>query len=143
MSQYIINWNIDGYFSHINELNLLIDTYDPYIINFNETKFKFAFVPSHNKYDFYFINKLAINNVASGGVATAVNKQFFSKRIYLNTHLQVVAVLIAFPIEFVLLNIYLPITDIISVEILTDLIDQMPQNIPVMICGDFNAHNTL
>ncbi len=86
-SQNIICWNCDGFFSHRNDFDLLLQTYNPFIFCFQETKLKYDQIPSIANYDVFHKNHNS-NTVAKGGVMTLVNKNFSSSIIPLHTDLE-------------------------------------------------------
>ena len=136
----IISWNCDGFYSHLPEFQLVCKDYDPIIINLQETKFKYKYIPKKiSKYKCYIKNFNSLNNVAQGGVMTLVNENYNSSEILLQTNLQAVAVKITFPICFVICNLYLVGSQKISKNDLNNLISQLGPLF--MIVTDANAHN--
>ncbi|GBN76311.1 putative RNA-directed DNA polymerase from transposon X-element, partial [Araneus ventricosus] len=81
------------------------------------------------------------NARASGGVLTLTPNIFPSKRLNINSQLQVVSVQIQLKSLITVCFIYLPPNEIIRQTDLDDLIKQLP--VPFIILGDFNGHNTL
>ncbi|GBO16986.1 putative RNA-directed DNA polymerase from transposon X-element [Araneus ventricosus] len=81
------------------------------------------------------------NARASGGVVTLTPNIFPSKRLNINSQLQVVSVQIQLKSLITVCFIYLPPNEIIRPTDLNDLIQQLP--VPFIILGDFNGHNTL
>ena len=138
----IITWNCDGFFAHFPEYQLICKDYEPIIFNLQETKFKFKYMPQKlGKYICYIKNFKSQNNVAQGGVMTLVNENFHSTEVPLRTNLQAIAVKVAFPICFVICNLYLLGSKNIIKTDINDLITQLGPLF--MIVTDANAHNIL
>lgn len=136
----IIQWNCDGFYSHHEDFKLLLNEYEPYIICLQETKFKFNHKPKLNNYKSYYRN-VDSTTVAKGGVITYIKDNFDSEEILLNTNLQIVAVKVFYPIEFIICNIYLQGNEQIPTNEISNILSQF--NSPFMLLGDFNAHNML
>lgn len=140
MQQSIIQWNCNGYFAHLSELNLIINNHNPYILCIQETRFRMNFIPKSNEFNVYFKNNDNELN-ASGGVATYVHKKYKSEFIPIQSSLQVVACSVSYPINITICNIYLPPNLNYTKSDLDDIIKQLPS--PFIICGDFNCHNPI
>lgn len=138
--QTLIQWNCNGYYSHIEEIKLLMQQLNPLIFCLQETHFPELHIPKMKNYNMYYKN-FTPSQRARGGVATLVNKNTSSKEIVLNTNFQAIAVSIHFPIKICVCNIYIPPHQLFTKQELLDLIKQLPK--PMILCGDFNAHNEL
>lgn len=89
-SHCILQWNCNGFYSKINEIKLLINKLNPYVLCIQETLLKGHHVPKLKNYNIY--NKNFINpRRASQGVAILVNNQFKSGEISINSDIQAVA----------------------------------------------------
>lgn len=77
---------------------------------------------------------------AKGGVAIFVKNNIPFQVVAVKTKLQIVAVRILFPVEITVCNIYLPDFSW-SIQDLRDAVRQLPK--PILLVGDFNAHNSL
>lgn len=136
----IIQWNIDGFFSHLESFKLLVNKYLPYAICIQETKFNFNFVPEFKNYKNYYKN-FQSELYAKRGLLTLVDDNFFSEEVVLNTNLEALAVKIFTPLEFTLCNLYLPGDSVVSISQMSNLIKQLGKNF--MICVDANSYNLL
>jgi ribonuclease HI/uncharacterized protein YjgD (DUF1641 family) len=139
----VLNWNMRGYYTNINELKVIVNDFIPTFITLQETKLKQNNI-NFNNYTTYIKNKTCFQDViASGGVMTLINKNVHSKSLLLDTNLQALAVQITYPTDFILCNIYLDhghTTDFLKDE-LNKLIGQLGHSF--LLTGDFNAHSTL
>ncbi|KAG5889097.1 hypothetical protein JTB14_002125 [Gonioctena quinquepunctata] len=77
---------------------------------------------------------------ARGGVITFVKDNLQVEEVLLLTNLQAVAVKIKHPYKMTICNLYLPDFNLTREE-LKNCIEQLP--LPILILGDFNAHNPL
>ena len=93
------------------------------------------------EYEFYAAVPLGLRS--KGGTAIAVRKDIHHNKINLRTTLQVVALEICLVGrgKRTLCSIYLPPTDQVTEQELIDLLEQLPA--PLILLGDFNAHNPL
>lgn len=137
----IIQWNINGYRSHLEEIKLLINEENPKILCIQETKLG----PSHNLtckgFDTFRYDN-PIGEHACGGVLILVDPSLNPQPITLNTTLQVTCVVITFPIRIHICSVYFPPPPFVLSRIdLMNLISQLPE--PFLILGDFNAHHVL
>jgi len=78
---------------------------------------------------------------AKGNVLLAIEKSLFAEELIILSSLQVVAVRLFVPFPVTLCSIYLPLSEKISKEQLSDLVSSLEP--PFFIAGDFNAHNPL
>lgn len=135
----ILQWNINGTFHRISELNLMIKKHEPIAIALQETHLKNNQMIKIKNYKSYSKNSDHVR--ASGGVALLVQEGIKHKPIRLNTHLQAIACQIHTPKEYTFVSIYLPFDIRPSMRELSHLIQQLPA--PFIIMGDFNAHNPI
>lgn len=138
----ILNWNIRGYYTNQNELQVLINDFTPTFICLQETKLKYDIQKLKN-YSIYSKNKTSTRDVmACGGVMTLIHKNVYSLPVDLDTNLQAVAVQISFPYDLIICNIYLEhnMSSQTFKDELEKLIAQLGHSF--IITGDFNAHNT-
>ena len=93
------------------------------------------------EYEFYAAVPLGLRS--KGGTAIAVRKDIHHNRLNLRTTLQVVALEICLVGrgKRTLCSIYLPPTEQVTEQELIDLLEQLPA--PLILLGDFNAHNPL
>ena len=71
----ILQWNSDGLLSHLDEFNLIVKKYNPYICCIQETKFKSNFDPNLKHFKTFYKN-VDSETIAHGGVAILVNSNF-------------------------------------------------------------------
>lgn len=136
----IIQWNCNGFYSHLEEINLLINDLNPYILCLQETHFSETHIPKMKNFNIYFEN-FTPSHRSCGGVATLIHKNFYSEEIIINSNFQVTAATIYFPFKISICNIYIPPSQPLNKQDLINLINQIPK--PILLCGDFNAHNNL
>lgn len=124
----------------MGEINVITNNHNPYVLCFQETRFRENYTPISKEYNIFFKNKYDGFN-ASGGVATFVHKNFKSLPILLNSNFQVVACSVFYPIKLTICNIYLPPNIKFTKSDLVNIVNQLPQ--PFILCGDFNSHNSI
>ena len=78
---------------------------------------------------------------ASGGSSVLIRNNIIHSPVQLSTNLQAVAVKITLSFVFTLCSIYAPPNTRIDIKDFEHLLSQIQG--PIMILGDFNAHNTL
>ena len=87
-------------------------------------------------------NKLDLTHErASGGSSIFIRNDIIHSPVKLTTNLQAVAVKITLSFVFTICSIYAPPNKCIDIRELEHLLSQISE--PVMILGDFNAHNPL
>ena len=151
----VLQWNCDGLRGRRSELDLMIAKYSPAVICLQEVKLPLDYerlikdkkpLPYSvvfNGYTPYF----KCVETGANGVAIYVKNTIFHTPIKLNTEWQALAVLITFQgKEFVVSNHYTPGsrgsgTPYPNKYDLKKIIDKFDK--PFIMCGDFNAHNTL
>lgn len=134
----IIQWNINGYYKKIEQLSLLIHQQNPICLCLQETNFikdRCASLKSYNK---FYKNRLEANR-ASGGVAIFAKPSTLPEPVPIVTELEAIAIRIKYPTKVTICNIYLPNSQQLNIEELTEIINQLPK--PIMILGDFNSHH--
>ncbi|KAF0702174.1 Reverse transcriptase domain-containing protein, partial [Aphis craccivora] len=89
MSANIIQWKINGFYSKLEELQLIIKDHTPKIICLQETNFNTKSNPAllHSN-----IFKKKKTEISSGGVAILVNHNFPSEEITLHTDLEALSI---------------------------------------------------
>lgn len=136
----VIQWNNNGYFSHLPELQQIIAIHQPNFICIQETRL----TPNNNtnlrSYQTYRKDRTNAD-IASGGVAIFVNNQNYAEELKINTDLEVIAIKTYLPEPLTICNIYLPPNQNIDPTKVQNLINQLPS--PFIITGDFNSNNTL
>lgn len=136
----ILQWNCNGFYSHLPELQILIARYKPNYICIQETRLKSGNTITLKNYTAFTKNRNT-DQIASGGVAILVKETNYAEPIPLNTSLEAVAIKTYIPEETTICSIYLPPNQRLTETELQHLIHQLPK--PYIICGDFNAHNIL
>ena len=151
----ILQWNCDGMRGKRSELDILVSKYSPAVICLQETKLPIDYerlikdkkpLPYSvvfNGYTPYF----KCIETGANGIAIYVKNTVFHTPIKLNTAWQALAVRVTLQgKEFIVSNHYTPGsrgsgTPHPSKHDLKKLIDNFDK--PFIMCGDFNAHNTL
>lgn len=136
----IIQWNPNGFYSHIGELQILIAQNNPEIICIQETRFKPNQTATLKNYSAYQKNRedcLA----ASGGVAIFIKNNRHSHEIPLQTELEAIAIETYLPNKLTICCLYLPPNRQFTFQQLMNLTSQLPE--PFILLGDFNSHNQI
>ena len=141
MAQKIINWNCRGFNMNLNEIQLLLNDYDPMAVCLQETFLKPNKTINLRKYEQFHSFSLSSNDRVIGGSTILVKKKATYRELKLNTNLQAVAISISAHKTFTLCSIYLPPSTNVMERELEDLINQLPA--PHVIVGDLNAHSHL
>lgn len=136
----ILQWNPNGFFSKLVEINLLLNKYCPISICLQETNFINNKIGSLKNYTTYYKNR---NNAgrASGGVAIYINSNYYSDEIIINTNLEVVTVNVIIKNPIIICNIYLPNSHDFEPSDIQNIINQLPT--PYILLRDFNSHSPL
>lgn len=136
----IIQWNIDGFYKRNVDIQRILYDLKPNILCFQETNLKHTQSSQIKDYNGYFKNRVNPGR-ASGGVAIFTKDNIESEEVYLNTHLEAIAVSIKLQKQICICNIYLPDSTPLTLHDLSQIISQLPK--PFVILGDFNSRNTL
>lgn len=137
----LIQWNINGFFKHLPELQQIIANLNPQIISLQETHFKQQHqISTLKNYAIYRKDRLD-GNQAWGGVALFVKDSIYSQEIPLITNMEAIAVKIYNPHILTICSIYIPPNAVFSQQELVQLLEQLPK--PFIITGDFNGHNSV
>lgn len=137
----ILQWNIRGAHSNLQELQLIVENYNPTALCLQETMQKDSNIITLRRYDHFFLNSTARDGRASGGVSLFVLKTLPHSQIDLVGNIQAVAVRLSLHKPITLCSLYLPPSSPLCSTELDDLIAQLPT--PVLLLGDFNSHSTL
>ena len=136
----VLQWNCRGLMTNHSELCLLSQHYNPVAICLQETHIKDESRVSFKGYTPY--NKVDTSHErASGGSSVLIRSDVIHSPVKLSTNLQAVAVKITLSFVFTVCSIYAPPNQYIDIRELEHLFSQIHG--PVMILGDFNAHNPL
>lgn len=136
----IVQWNLNGFYRHLPELQILIAKFQPNFICLQETHLTPDKGGNIKGYTAHRKDRLT-EQKASGGVAIYTNDTTYAENITLNTEIEAVAIKTFVPEPVTLCNIYLPPEHQTSQAEIELLLQQLPK--PLIICGDFNAHNIL
>ena len=138
----IIQWNCRGFRANFNEINLLINTFEPVAVCLQELLLSDSYVFSNRSYDLVSsLPQKNNNNRPHGGAGILVRKTIPHSVIPLNTSLQAVACRVSTPQANTVCSIYLPPSSSWTHADLTSLVQQLPS--PILLLGDFNAHDSL
>lgn len=137
---FLLQWNLNGYYTHLEKLQILLAKHIPKIVCLQETHFKGNHCHSLRNYTPFFKNRLN-REYASGGVATYVSSDTPAQKINLNTTMEAVAVRIQLPTSLTICNIYIPPDNTVDLEEIRHIYTQMTP--PMIFVGDFNCHNIL
>lgn len=139
MSANIIQWNINGFYSKLEELQLIIKDHNPTIICLQETNFNTKSNPALLHFNIFKKNRNVCNR-SSGGVAILVNHNFPTEEITLHTDLEAIALSITLShITLTLCNIYIPNQKDFTLHDIEHIIQQLPNTF--IFVGDFNSHS--
>jgi ribonuclease HI len=137
----IIQWNLQGLRNKKYEILELIDKHHPYVLALQETKLwksnNFT-IPNYNciRRDGH------LNRTPHGGVALLIHDTIPYNEIQINSPIQAIACRTTFgTTTLTICSLYSSRNHHISVDTLNDLMQQLPS--PVLILGDFNAHNLI
>ena len=136
----VLNWNCNSFYSHLGELQNIVNQTSPYFICLQETRLKPYQKASLTGYSPYRKDR-EDDIIASRGVAIYSKNIHHTEEIYLQTNLEAIAVSCIAPNKFTLCCIYLPPNETINKQEIVDLINQLPQSF--ILTGDFNCHNPL
>lgn len=138
----LLQWNCNGFYSHLAELQHLITICQPYYVCLQETRLHRKQKGNLNGYQKYRKDRDNAN-IASGGVAIYVAEKLEAQEIIITTDLEAVAVTTHTPDvgKMTICCLYLPPRINITLTQLQHLINQLPE--PYIVVGDFNSHNIL
>jgi ribonuclease HI len=136
-NEYIIQWNVNGFILHIDEVKLLIEEYEPTVLCLQETRIKTNERVNLTGYRMYQ-HRMATRQ---RGVAVAVRRDTTAEKINLVTDLNAVAVRVGFDRPTTVCSLYVAPSQNPTLDELTDLANQLPP--PFIITGDINAHNPI
>lgn len=136
----IIQWNCNGFLSHLDEIKLILSKINCLAICIQESRFRSNCYTNLKNFKCFYKN-VDSTSIAHGGVCIYLNNNIDGEEIQLNTELQVVAIKVKFPIKCIICSIYLPGSEGISRADLDSLISQFDH--PYILLGDFNSHNPI
>ena len=135
----IIQWNINGFRSHLEEVKLILKEHKPKVFCIQKTKVFPSYKISVKGFDPFRSDNLQGNN-ACGGVLILVDSSLNPREVPLTTNLQATCISISFPCRMSICSVYLPPSpSVLYRNELVDLILQLPQ--PFLLLGDFHGHH--
>ena len=138
MKNTIIQWNCRGLRANNDELQLLLNDYDPAVVCLQETYLKEPNNVTLRNYNLF--NTFAVGDGrGTGGVAIIINNKCPSSQIHLKTNIQAVAVSVTLHQTISICSIYIPPRSKIVEKDLDEIVNQLPT--PLLLLGDFNRHN--
>ena len=139
----IIQWNCRGLKANRQEVELLIQKYNPSVLLLQETKIPINSTVSSFKGFNTFIKIGTTDNEgrAHGGSMILVKNSLAKSEIPLTTNLQAVACRVSLFHDISFCSIYVPPHQSLASSELDNIIQQLKS--PFIICGDFNAHSPL
>ena len=147
----ILQWNINGLRGNRIELNKLIEDYSPAIICLQETKLPLEFEtcdkenPPPSVHIGGYVPYFRCIPSGQNGVAIYVRNNIFHSEIKIGLKWQALAVRVTFQgKQFIVSNHYTPGSSGAAFPTkghLQEIINKFDK--PFIMCGDFNAHNTL
>ena len=127
LSPSIIQWNCNGFYNKFNEIKLLIQSKNPFILCIQESHIKPPQIPKIKNFTTYHKEpNLLPTDRARGGVIIFINNDYSSKEVKINSSLQVVATQIYFPISMTICNIYLPPNEKYTENDINNILLQLP-----------------
>jgi exonuclease III len=142
MANMFIQWNCRGLRANFDEIELLIDRYNPLAVCLQELKISDTYSFNNNLYALFSkLPQMSNNSIPHGGAGILVRKDLPHSVILLNTPLQVVACRISTPQPLTICSIYLPPSSSWKHTDLLSIVSQLPT--PILLLGDFNAHSSL
>ncbi len=136
----ILSWNCKGFYHHYEDLRLLLATYHPYVLCLQETHLRSNQIPALSSYT-VLTAMPAVNTHAHGGAMLAVKNSINFQKLDLQTDLQVIAIRIHTTHPATICCFYLPPHESLDTNTIQTILNKLPT--PVILVGDFNAHNTL
>ena len=137
---FTLQWNCRGLRANYQDLQTLIRWRTPLFIGLQETKLAPGITCSIKGYSVYRKDADS-QTIAHGGVLLAVHHSLPARQLPLQSPLQAVAAKVHLHHrEITVCSVYLPPGTALPVAELRRLIHELPA--PVLIVGDFNAHNT-
>lgn len=137
---HLLQWNVNGYYTRRESIQVLIDKVNPAIVCFQETNFKGDHCARIRRYNHFHRNR--INPIhARGGSAIFVRDNIPAEEIVISLNLKVIAISASILQKITICNVYIPNSYSVTQAELDDLTRQLPT--PYLIVGDINCHNRL
>lgn len=139
----LLQWNLDGYFKRLAELQQLIAHYNPIIIALQETHLRPSLKHKPSKYNIIRHDHFNPNSHACGGTCLLISDGYKYHPIPTPNSLQNIAVSVSIPqlhpLPITFCSVYIPPSHNTSSDDISTLIQSLPS--PYIICGDLNAHS--
>lgn len=140
--QYLaIQWNMNGLYNNLAELEILVREHSPMTIAIQESHLRSigdSDRPLGGRYKWYH----KIGNTRFQSIALAIRTDLPHEQIALETELLAVAVKVKGPRKYTALSLYIPCSGTQNLEEkFIDLVNQLDP--PYIVMGDFNAHHQL
>ena len=136
----LIQWNCRGLRANFNELLLMMQNENPVAFALQELAISDSYSFQNRQYSLFSSLPIPSGTRPHGGAGILVRKNIPHSPLPLNTSLQAVACRISIPQPLTVCSIYLPPTSSWTDTDLLNLVSQLPS--PVLLLGDFNAHNS-
>ena len=125
MKNTIIQWNCRGLRANYDELQLLLNDYDPAVVCLQETYLKESNNVTFRNYN--LINKFAVGDGrGTGGNTIIINNRCPSRQIHLTTNLHAIAVSVTLHRTISICSVYIPPRAKIEQKDLDEIISQLP-----------------
>lgn len=139
---FLMQWNCDGYFLHLDDVKLLIHDYDPCVVALVETHLKSHQTATLRSMNVYRKDEdLSDHENAKRGVLLAIRDDVFSEEIVIDSTIRLVVARVSFPRDLCVCCLYLPPGEALDEGELRDALRQIPR--PFILCGDVNARSPL
>lgn len=138
----LLQWNLNGFYAHYEELVQLVAESRPYIICVQETLFKREQAVKFKGFtSFRHDVSIPMGNRVRGGVSILISDDCLAEQIPVSGDLQLVVVRVKYPVTATICCLYLPPGEQIDVNALRDTFSHLPT--PLIVCSDVNARNEL
>lgn len=136
----ILQWNLNGFYSRLENLQYLCKLHNPDLICIQETNFKGKTHGKISGYNCIFKNR-SNPEYACGGVAIYSKKSIPIEILKVKTNIEFVAIKINSANPICIGNGYIPNRYPLQEPEMHDIINQIKE--PFIILGDFNCHHPL
>lgn len=135
----IIQWNINGFFKRSVDINRVLHDLNPQILCLQEINLKNTHHPTIKIYTGFLNNRIGANRV-SGGVATFIKNNIESKKLIIQTHLELITTIVELEKQVCICNIYIPDSSPFTLADIKNIINQLSK--PFILLGNFNSRYT-
>jgi ribonuclease HI len=136
-TEKIIQWNVNGFYTRLDDIKLLVEEYDPTVLCLQETRFNKKDRAKLSGFRAFLDSKDTRNR----GVAILVRRDTTAERVELYTELNAVAVRVGFDKPITVCSLYVAPDQGATKEQIVGLANQLTA--PYIIAGDMNAHNPI